>query len=215
MEINVGPKKDSKVWLVISDVCMTDCVHLQCKPTHGTMCFKILTSQSDCLYKHARICAISVPFICFFWQILPFLFSFIKHSSALSKIRCWQYCITNAPLSICLSLLLLLSRSWNSSREHCNAYIFLSLSLSFMLVSQASLTPPSPSLLSFSSSLCFLLEHKSCSTGGQKQESWYISVLPASTCRDTFKDTRGKDHLETVFVFSSQRLRNHLDTSDS
>lgn len=59
-----------------------------------------------------------------------FLFSFIKHSSALSKMRCWQYYITNAPLSICLSLLLLLSQIWNSSRERCNAYISLSFSLS-------------------------------------------------------------------------------------
>lgn len=129
MEINVRPKKDSKVWLVISDVCMTDCVHLQCKLTQGTMCFKILTSQSDSLNMHGYVLYQSHLFI-FFWQILPFLFSFIKHSSALSKMRCWQYCITNAPLSPSVSLSFSCSLEAGTVAGNTAMHISSSLSLS-------------------------------------------------------------------------------------
>lgn len=53
-----GQKKNSKVWLVISDVCMTDCVHLQCKLIQEPCALKSLQARVN-VSKHAQICAIS------------------------------------------------------------------------------------------------------------------------------------------------------------
>lgn len=119
--------KNGQQGLVGLQWCLHDrCVNLQSKLTHCTLCFKLLfISQSDLLcITCTGICCQSYLFVSIDHFFILFLF--IKRSP--SKMSCWQYCITNAPFSICLSLSF--SLSWNSSREYCSAYIFLSRSLS-------------------------------------------------------------------------------------
>lgn len=133
--------QESKVWLVFCDVCMTELSI--CKTnSQAVPCAALVytTLQKDDTSNRA-----SVPCICYFigfhWPYLSVI-PYCIHSSTLLCTQQNELLTTlhnqcTSPPSLSLS-----SVSWNSSGEHCIAYIFLSFSLTRSLISLASLTPP-------------------------------------------------------------------------